>query len=135
MANKYNFPDDFTLGEEIRNKVINDILFSQNPPSVEAIFEYIPKQLICQINDNNIENYRSWNMWVTGSLNTIWEFRNNKDKNKNQNDGWGKQNTLQRSIIENQIYNIIKNQQEQIEEYQKIFKHIYKQIDELKNKN
>lgn len=121
MDNKYNFPEDYTQGEKIRDQVIYDILFAQDPPSIEEIFEYIPKQLICQINDSNIENYRLWNAWVVGSLNIICKFRNNQNNNQNKNDGWGKQNTMQRSIIENQMYNIIKNQQEQ--------------INELKNKN
>jgi len=119
----YNFPVDFALGEKMRDKVIQDILFGLSPPSIDEIFVYIPKQLLsCQDREDCLENNRSWHIWAIGSLNAAYEFRNNK----NRNNGWGNRNTLKRSIIENQMYNLIKQQQIQIDEL-KI------QIHELKN--
>ena len=121
----YNFPADFALGEKMRDQVIQDILFALYPPSVDEIFECIPKHVLsCQDHEACLENNRSWYMWAVGSLNAAWELRNNK----NRNNGWGNINTLKRSIIENQMYNLIKQQQVQIDE-------LKVQIDKHKLKN
>ena len=120
----YNFPVDFALGEKMRDQVIQEILFASEAPLSAHIFECIPKQLLsCQDREDCLENNRSWHMWAIGSLNAAYEFRNIK----NRNNGWGNRNTLKRSIIENQMYNLIRQQQVQIDE-------LKVQIDELKNK-
>ena len=120
----YNFPVDFALGEKMRDQVIQEILFASEAPLSAHIFECIPKQLLsCQDREDCLENNRSWHMWAIGSLNASYEFRNIK----NRNNGWGNRNTLKRSIIENQMYNLIRQQQVQIDE-------LKVQIDELKNK-
>ena len=121
----FDFPDDFALGEAMRDEVIRRILFANDPPSSEQIFRQIPKP-----NPYWTDNHRAWNTWVIGTINAAWEVRNEPNKNN----GWGNPHTIHRALIENQLFTRIQRQQEQLDEHQKRFRHLYAQIDELSRK-
>ena len=113
------FPYDFNNSKHLRDNIINDILFSVNPPLIENIYNCIPRPY-SEIKKEWTKDLLEWDTWKIGALNTAYMFR------KNEASGWGKLDSYKRNTMENNIYNKVKYQEKLINEQKK-------QIENLKN--
>lgn len=110
----YPLPEDFSCGEEKRQEIIKDVLFSPNPPSVECILECIPKPSTRSNAKSWNNNMMSWDAWSVGPLNKAYEIRYGENIA-----GWGSQGSHQRIMVENSLYNTVAELQKIIEQQHK----------------
>ena len=120
------FPKDFVEGESDRRDVINDILFSESPPSIGAVLKRVHRPDSSTRANVWSSNIVSWDAWSSGTLNKAYEIRHRENLN-----GWGSQGCHQRGMIENHIYEMVKKQNKVISEQRK---QIQELIDILKTK-
>jgi len=104
------FPEDFDKCEFARNQVIHDVLFAPNPPSITDVTHYIPQPSTNSNAKSWSTNNKSWNAWTIGALHKANEIR----ECKNKASGWGSQGAFQRGMLENHVYEAIKEQTSQI---------------------
>ena len=113
------FPYDFNNSKNLRDNIINDILFSVNPPLIENIYNCIPRPC-SEINKEWTKDLLDWDTWKIGALNTAYMFR------EYESSGWGKLDSYKRNTMEDNIYKKVKYQEKLINEQKK-------QIENLKN--
>jgi len=122
----YNrFPEDFDKSEAARTQVIQDVLFASNPPSIDDVTRCIPQPSTHSNAKTWSANNKSWNAWTVGALHKATEIRACKNKAA----GWGSQGAFQRGMLENHVYEAIKEHTCQIAEQTKQIAQQQKQLE------
>jgi len=106
------FSEKFTEDKVIRDKIINDILFSPVVPNIKNIYDCIPRPY-GEINQKWTKDLLEWDSWKVGALNNAYRFRENDDK------GWDSIDSYKRNIMESNIYKNVKNHEKIINEQKK----------------
>ena len=119
------FPENFAAGEKFRSQIIHDILFAPIAPSIEDVLECMPKPALKQ-SKSWTNDLMSWDSWSVGPIGKAYEIRNGENKS-----GWGGQSSHQRGMIENHMYETVKEQNRIIEEQSKQIKELANMMDAI----